>query len=99
MLQSIVMSRNEVAEILKCRKQTVQRQLQKQNNSNSFLGKQKTGIPKSLTVDMQNKLLTWVEKNRRRTTLKLKSIMQETFGVEVHKRAIKSFRGKRWIAK
>ena len=40
---------------------------------------------------MQNQLLDWVEENRRRTARKLKSMVQETFGVEVHERTMKIF--------
>jgi transposase len=48
-----------VAEILNCSKRTVQRQLQRFKDSNSFLEKQKTGRQKSLTTDKQNQFLLW----------------------------------------
>jgi hypothetical protein len=57
----------------------------------SFLDKTKTGRPKILSAEILDQRLAWVEEDRRSTAPKLKSMVQEKFGVDVHERTIRRF--------
>jgi transposase len=56
-LKSIGKTRNEVAEILKCSTRTVQWQMKKYKQSETFLDKPKTGRPTNLTPEISDQIL------------------------------------------
>jgi transposase len=88
-LDHIGKTRAEVAEIMHCSKRTVQRQLKKFKTASSLLDKEKTGRPTKLPPDIADQIVLWIEQDRRNTAPKLKTMVQETFGVEVHERSIR----------
>jgi transposase len=76
----------EVATILNCSAKTVKRQINKFRQTSSFLDKEKAGRPKKISPEIENQLVAWVESDRRNTSSKLKTLVQEQFGIDVNER-------------
>jgi transposase len=76
----------EIASILNCSKKTVQRQMKKFQQTQSFSDENKTGRPSKLTEEIRAQILSWVEEDRRNASSKLASMVKESFGVDVSER-------------
>ena len=90
-LVNIGHSYSEVGAILNCSKKTVQRQVAKHKQTQTFCDKEKTGRPSKFTEEIKNQIISWVEEDRRSTSTKLSSSIKEKIDVEINERTIRTF--------
>jgi transposase len=80
LLGNVGKTQREVASLLNVDRRTVQRQMKKFRETNTFLNKEKKGRQSKLT---ELRLTAWVEEDRRSTSCKLSRMAKEAFGVDV----------------
>jgi transposase len=90
-LVNIGHSHSEVAKILNCSKNTVQRQMAKFQRTETFCDLKKTGRPSKFTEEIKSRILSWIEEDRRNTSTKLSILIKEQFGVDIGERTIRTF--------
>jgi transposase len=88
-LSKIGNSTKEVADIIKCSQRTVQRQLKKLKQTQSFANKDKPGRPKKFSDEIGNQIVAWVEEDRRRSSPNIRTMVLEKFEVDVSERTIR----------
>ena len=80
LLGNVGKTQREVASLLNVDRRTVQRQMKKFRETNTFLNKEKKGRQSKLT---ELRLTAWVEEDRRSTSFKLSRMAKEAFAVDV----------------
>lgn len=80
---------NEIASILNCGRATVFRQLKKFKLNGNFLDKQKPGRPRKITEQIELRLVSLVESNRKLTSALLSKTIQEEFDLSVSDQQIR----------
>ena len=80
LLGNVGKTQREVASLLNVDRRTVQRQMKKFRETNTFLNKEKKGRQLKLT---ELQLTAWVEEDRRSTSFKLSRMAKEAFAVDV----------------
>jgi transposase len=94
-LHNIGKNKTAVASIINCDRTTVYRQLKKINLSNSFLDKEKKGRPTKFTPEIEQRIMDWVNEDRRATSSKLSALVKEHFDVHISERTIRTFMTKK----